>query len=96
MPKDPARARSLFDQACTAKEVMACATLRVAYGTQATVDPAEVALYRATYDKTCAAGEAADCTSLGILLSATGDPGGRAMMKKGCSLGDAWGCHLSK
>ncbi len=96
MTQDPARARSLFDRACAAKEVMACATLRVAYGQQATVDPAQVALYRATFDKTCAAGEASDCTSLGILLSATGDPEGKAMMKKSCSLGDAWGCHLSK
>jgi uncharacterized protein len=96
VPKDPARAQSLFQQACTAREVMSCATLRVAYAQQVAIDAQEANLYRATYEKTCAAGEASDCTNLGILMSATGDPGGKAMMAKGCSMGDAWGCHLAK
>lgn len=96
VPKDASRARSLLDRACQAKEVMACATLRVVYGQQVSLDPSEVDLYRATYEKTCYAQEAADCTNLGILLSATGDSTGRTWMQKGCSLGDAWGCHVSK
>jgi hypothetical protein len=94
--KDPSRARSLLERACQAKEVMACATLRVVHGQQASVDPREVDLYRATYEKTCNAGDAADCTNLGILLSASGDAAGKSWMQKGCSLGDAWGCHVSK
>ena len=94
--KDPARAQSLLQRACREKEVMACATLRVAYGQQAEVNPSEVTLYRATYEKTCDAGEASDCTNLGLLLTATGDSTGQELIRKGCSMGDGWGCHLQK
>jgi TPR repeat protein len=103
VPKDPARAVALYEQACDGDDARGCSRLAYAYahGRGAAVDEARaVALYRrsiALFTPSCDKGDAQDCDGLGIqFVKGNGVPKDEAralaLFTKACDGSSASGC----
>ncbi|HWM87626.1 MAG TPA: tetratricopeptide repeat protein, partial [Kofleriaceae bacterium] len=94
VPADPARARALYEKACTGKLAKACNNLGLIYasGIGVAADPARAAtLYRTA----CDGGDPLGCRNLGLMLvegrGVPADPAAAAaLFEKSCAAGSAF------
>jgi TPR repeat protein len=93
MPESEAK-RS-FERACNfGRDSLACAVLRVSYGS--TLPVMDVARSQ-QLQRSCDTGVARDCAASGVFDVASGvKPMGLSKFQRACSMGDAWGCVLQK
>jgi TPR repeat protein len=95
--RDEVRAIELFDRACSEGAEGACAVLKVVHGGTAPASPESLKPAMTLWTDSCESGFAPGCSWLGVATVVAGDrPAGLASIRKGCSLGHAWGCTLEK
>lgn len=97
VPRNLENAEKLFRVACKAHDVAACAVLRVFADPTTVLDETEAKRHLQVWKGTCASGIERDCTAIGVIGMAAGSVSeGKELVKKGCTMGDAWGCELLK
>lgn len=93
--KNVDNAIKLYRIACKANDVASCAVLKAYADPSTTVNAIDAKRNFEVWKGTCTSGIERDCTGIGVLGMATGSVSeGLDLVKKGCTMGDAWACEL--
>lgn len=93
--KSEQAAIKLYRAACDAGHVPSCALVKAYLIPAQTIDKDMYDAYVKLWNNTCQAGGPRDCSGLGVLMMAAGQRDRAAMYyKRGCELGDDWGCMI--
>jgi len=94
---DEKQATSLWQTACRAGSIPACAILRAYFDPRVALDMEVAQAYVNLWQGTCGSDLARDCTGLGVILLAGGRAqDGERALARGCALGDEWACLLGR
>jgi len=95
--RDESKAVGLYKLGCNAGDVISCAIIRGYLDPSQAVNVDHFQAYINVWKDTCQAGTPRDCSGLGVLAVVAGKKDeGKQLLARGCSLGDEWGCLMSK
>lgn len=93
--KNPDAAKRHFESACSLRDTLGCAALKVLYGgTRPVIPSVDLGLALGT---SCRSGAPTDCTSAALLDAAKGTPAmAKPALQNACTRGDSFACAVQK